>query len=205
MTPADPAAATPTTPATPQDEVQFVDLPLATFQQQVTQFEALVTQAAALLVNPTRYTPDQRKHSGGKLRDGEAAVLENVLEVARKFPASFETLANLDFGVDPNKFEVELVSERLAKAGMLLPVLEKLNRFVRDISDCMLQLNEVGAKPSHEAYVLAKALARSSAVIASMIAPTVAFYSALGQAAAASRVANKAAAAIAASGGASKT
>ncbi|MEI7892451.1 MAG: hypothetical protein WCI05_05140 [Myxococcales bacterium] len=69
--------------------VQFVDLLLATFQQQVAQLNALVTQAATLVVNPT----------------------------ARKFPASFETLGNLDFGVDPNKFEVELVSERLAKAA----------------------------------------------------------------------------------------
>jgi hypothetical protein len=177
---------------TPQGDAQFVDLPLATFQQDATQLTALIAQMNAIVVNPTHYTPAGRKSSAGKLRDGEAPQLQIALNVARAYPDAFNTLGNSDDGVDPNTFEVDLVSDRLSKAALLVPIVEQLGTLAQSLSDCMLKLNETGARPAREAYLLAKAMAKSNTIIASMIASVVAYYSAIGKAAATTRAANKA-------------
>ena len=99
-------------------------------------------------------------------------MLQLVLNVARKYPANFSSLADLNQGVDPTTFEVDTVSDRLAKAALLVPVTEQLTTFLQQLSDSSLEMNQGGAQPAREAYVLAKALARTNPIVSSMIAPS---------------------------------
>ena len=192
-TPAPGPGASPPAPS----NVRFVDIPLDDFTQIATQVTAFVSQIRTLVVNPTRYTPDQRMHSAGRLKDGEGPMLQKVLDVAAAYPASFESLANLDFGEDPSTFEVGLVGDRLAKAAILGPLVDLLNALVQDLSDSTLELNGTGRQPASEAYVIAKALAKTNPIINGMIADVIGYYAAVAKAAAATRKANKAAAAAA--------
>jgi hypothetical protein len=82
---------------------------------------------------------------------------------------------------------VDLVTDRLAKGSALLPLFEHLSNLTQDLSDSLLELNEGGAKPAREAYVLAKAMARTNPIVSIMLAPVIAFYAAIAKAAAATR------------------
>ncbi len=115
--------------------------------------------------------------------------------MAAKYPANFTSLADLDQGDDPTVFEVDMVSDRLAKAALLVPLADELTSFVQNLSDSALEMNQGGAQPAREAYVLAKAIARTNPIVSSMIAPVIAFYSAIAKASAATRKANAAKAA----------
>ena len=174
-------------------EVMFIDLPAPQFQAKADQVGNLLAQALALIVNPTQLTPDQRLHSSGKLRAGEAEALIAALDVAKAYPASFVSLATMDNGVDPSTFEADLVANRLRNAAALEPLVATMDDITHKLSDCMLALNDEARGPAKDVYALAKALAHSIPAVESMIASTVAYYARISHAAAASRAANKAA------------
>ncbi|WP_437984203.1 hypothetical protein [Sorangium sp. So ce117] len=59
-------------------------------------------------------TKEQRK-TAPRLRDGEHAILHKVLDVVDMKPALFESLAEQDEGMDPNRLETALLRERIEK------------------------------------------------------------------------------------------
>jgi hypothetical protein len=179
---APPATSTAPAPtgATPAAPVDLVDLPLAQIasaaQQGVADLEAL----RALLPNPTRLTTADRKVIAGRLRDGESAVLQIVADVAAMpaYAPLLTSLANLDFGDDPNAFEPEVLKERLEKVDALSPLADALTSLAQDLSDSVLDLQALARQPLLNAYTILKTVAATNPTLKALLKDVINFYTA---------------------------
>jgi hypothetical protein len=174
----------------------LADMPIAALQTAVTQAMSQVQQIRASLPNPTRLTADERKHTNGKLRNGEAAVLAVVCGVAQdpKYAPLVASLAERDYGTDPAAFEAALLEERLQRVAVLAPLVQALTSLTEDLGDTVLDLQELSANPAREAYAIFKSVAKTDATLSSRIKDTIDFYAAIARAAAETRKAKKEAA-----------
>lgn len=175
----------------------LADMPIAQLQAAVQQVTSHVAAIRAALPNPTRLTTEERKHTGGKLKNGEAAVLAIVCQVAQdpKYAPMVASLADRDYGTDPTTFEAALLEERLQRIAVLAPVAQLLLSLAEDISDTVLELGEISAQPARDAYAILKTVAKSDAALSARIKDVIDFYAAIAQAAARTRKARKQAAA----------
>jgi hypothetical protein len=143
-----------------------------------------------LLQGMVGLTPDGRKHSSGKFRSGETTALESVLRVAQKKPALFESLATLDEGLDPKKFEPEVLRDRLARVELLAQLGEVLSHLTEGLDDTTLHLGDLSRPALLAAYDIAKSHAKTDGVVADALRPALDFYGRVGRAGAATKRAN---------------
>lgn len=185
------------TAAAPVTGAMLIDVPLAQVKQAVAQAMTALGTIRSLLPNPTRLTTAQRKEIAGRMRTGESAVLENIAVVAQMpaYATFVASLADLDYGVNPNVFEAPLLSQRLQAADALGPLSDALTSLGEDLSDTALQLNALGRPPLLEAYAILKSVAKTNPALMALIKDAINFYAAPAQAAAKARAAKKAAAA----------
>ena len=174
----------------------LADMAIAQLQTAVQQAMGAIATIRAALPNPTRLTTEERKHSGGKLKNGEAAVLQTVCDVAAdpKYAPMVASLADRDFGTDPSSFEAGLLKERLQRVAVLAPLAQALESLGQDISDTELELGELSAQPARDAYAILKTVAKTDATLSARIKDVIDFYAAIAQAALKTKRAKKAAA-----------
>lgn len=169
----------------------ILTMPLDELRERVMKALALWKQIEALLPGGVVLTEAERKNSLGRLRDGESGHLLTILAVCEKYPALFASLADLDEGTDPTRFETELLRDRLLRAEALEPLVTALSDAkIVAVSDTLLHLRDLARAPISEAYAIAKTIAKTSAPVSSMLAPVLDFYRGLAARAAASRKAN---------------
>ena len=167
------------------------DLPLDVLRANAAKAAALIQQARALLPGLFLLTDEDRRHSDGRLRDGEDKALLAVLDVADARPESFKVLADKDSGRDPKTFETALLRERLERRAALADLAAELAPFAQELGDTLLVLGSFARMPTLAAYGIAKPLAQYDAEVRTKLAPALSFYGNLAQRAAKARAAKK--------------
>jgi hypothetical protein len=135
----------------------------------------------ALLPDLRRLNPEARKTSIGRLRDGEDAIIESVLDMVDESPAVFQSLASRDNGVDPAAVETAPSRDDLAQRAALQPFADDLVLLAEDVSDTLLDL---GARPrtfSIAAYAIGQANAPHDARVKRGLARAERFYASHGR------------------------
>lgn len=154
-----------------------LNMPIAELTRRIQKVEALLTEAESLLPGLRTLTEDDRRHTNGKLRNGESEMLKRVLDAVRAQPGYFTSLADEDEGSDPTKLEVDLIADRLARRELLSQALARFARIEQPLSDSVLHLGEQTRTVLLAAYRIARTLARSDAKLRDQIAPVIDFYS----------------------------
>jgi hypothetical protein len=186
-------AAAPATPSAPANaSASVLTLPLTEIQSRVTQALALWEQIVALFPGTVVLTAAERHSNAGKIREGEEPAMLAILKVADAFPQYFTSLVDLDEGVDPTKFETDLLRDRLARADALAPLADAFATQPVGIDDTVLQLRALAREPIASAYAIAKSVAPTNQAVSTMLAPALDYYRAIGKASAAARKANAA-------------
>jgi hypothetical protein len=162
-------------------------MPIAELQTRVRQALDLLSKLDGILPGLIELPEDSRRHSAGRYRTGEAEALSSLLDLAKKKPALFETLADDDAGKDPTRFEADLVADRLHRAMALAPLVQAAESFAAQASDTRLHLGDLTRPVLLAMYEIAKPHAKRDPQIASICKPAIDFYQSVGRAAAATR------------------
>jgi hypothetical protein len=121
-------------------------------------------------------TEEERRHSAGKLRNGEAAAMTTILDTVDAFPQAFEALAPKDNGVNPNVVETAPSRASLARSQTLAPLAIVLESLVTRVSDDMLASAASAKEVTTPAYAIGKANAASNPKVRKSLATAIDFY-----------------------------
>ena len=135
----------------------------------------------ALLPGLVTMTDDDRRHSDGKLRDGEADALASVLDVADRYPQYFTVLADKDGGVDPRTFETALLRDHIARRKIFAALADTADALATPLTDTVLTLGEQVRPVLLAAYQIAKPIAGADDKVRSALAPALDFYGRIGR------------------------
>ena len=149
--------------------------------------KALFAEIVDLLPGLVTLTEAERRHSEGKLRDGESGALDAVIDVAEAHPAYFTSLADKDGGIDPNSFETELLRDHLARRRILGEIVAVGEQLSGPIGDTMLALGQRVRPVLLSAYHIAKSIAASDGNVRTRLAPALDFYGKIARRAAETR------------------
>ncbi|KYF78747.1 hypothetical protein BE11_38730 [Sorangium cellulosum] len=170
------------------------DMPIEEFRVRAEKAKALAAEFAekldGLFPGLVTLTKEQRK-TAPRLRDGEHAVLRKVLDVVDMKPALFESLADQDEGMDPNRFETALLRERLEKHLLFSNVAESLSSMGGELGDSTLYTAIKFREALYAAYRIAKAHAQTDRKVMDVLAPVIDFMRKNTAAAAAARKGRK--------------
>lgn len=153
---------------------------------------ALIEQIEAELGPLREYSDGDRKHSGGRFRDGESSVISAVLDTADAFPSFFVALAARDHGKDDAIFESQPTRDDLARRDHLARLYGALDPVTQGVSDTVLALGDRVREVSTPTYAIARLAATMNPKLRAKVAPATKFYSALAAKAQATRKSNKA-------------
>ncbi len=159
----------------PKQESVF-SMPIADLERNIAKAEALLVQAQALLPGLRKLTEEDRRHTTGRFRNGESAMLERVLDAIRAQPAYFSSLATQDAGADAGKLEVERIADRLARRELLARLQGQFAALEQPLSDSVLHLGEQTRGVLLAAYRIARTVARTDTKLRDQIAPVIDFY-----------------------------
>jgi len=182
--------------AAPGGTVDLVDMPLAQFTAAVQVGLADIAAQQAALPNPSRITQADLK-TIGRLRAGESAVLQTVADICAmpQYAPLVASLADRDFGDDPNTFEPTLLKARLQMIDVLSPYVDALTSHTEDMSDTQADLEALSRPPLLTAYAILKTVAQTDPTLKSLLKDPLDYYAAIGKASAKTKKANAAAAA----------
>jgi hypothetical protein len=121
-------------------------------------------------------TDEERTHTMGKLRVGEAAAILGVFDTVDAFPQYFESLSDKDGGSDPNVVETQPARTALASSGALEPVVTALAQLQQMVSDGMIGNGETAKQLSVPAYAIGKAISGTNTKVRASMAPALTFY-----------------------------
>jgi hypothetical protein len=123
-------------------------------------------------------TADERAHSNGRLRDGEAAAMVAIFDAMDAYPGVFGALAAKDGGVDPTAVETQPARNALADSQALGPVGAALATLAQRVSDGILAYASQAKDVSVPAYAIGKASAASDPAVRKALSPAITFYGA---------------------------
>jgi len=167
------------------------DMPIADLKKNVAKVIQLLDEIEKLLPGLAILTEDDRKHSDGKLRAGEATALASVLDVAEHAPHYFMSLADKDGGRDPKKFETEYLRDQLERREILNALLEQIGQFSSPLTDTVLLLGERTRPVLLMAYRLSKSIAETDKTIRARLSRAIDFYGRIGKRGADTRAAKR--------------
>jgi hypothetical protein len=145
------------------------------------QVASVITTASALLQSMKALglpvlTDEERTHTMGKLRGGEAAVMNSVFDTVDANPVVFESLADQDGGNDPNVVETQPSRDALDRFASLAPLSTVLAEMQTVVSDGMIANGQFAKELSVPAYAIGKALSVTNAKIRTSMAKALTFY-----------------------------
>jgi hypothetical protein len=106
----------------------------------------------------------------------EAAALSGVIAFAAMHPELFLALADEDEGVDPTRFETELLATRIANAQTLSALADLLERLHQKVADTALYTVSLVKPPALAAYEIAKPFQGRGLAGDELLNPAVNFY-----------------------------
>jgi hypothetical protein len=162
-------------------------MPIDELEKRVARALELLREVDELLPGLVVMTDEDRRHSDGRLRDGEPVALRAVIDVAEKHPQFFTVLADKDGGVDPTAFETELLRDHLARRTLLAQVARAADELTAPLGDTVLRLGEQVRPVLMSAYQIAKAVAAADGKVRSALAPALDFFARIGRLGAATR------------------
>jgi hypothetical protein len=169
------------------------DMPLDEFEKRAGQIQekaaVFVQEVEALLPGLRTLTKEQRKLAP-RLRKGEHPLLLRVLQVVDLKPALFESLADEDEGMDPQKFETALLRERIQKHLRFTQIDETLSPIAGKFGDSSLYLASKFRDAVYAAYRISKTHAGIPA-LNDVLAPVIDFMRRNAVAGAATRASKK--------------
>lgn len=128
-----------------------------------------------------RLTAEERQVANGRLRDGEAEVLETLLDTMDAFPGPFAVLADKDRGDDAATLETGPTRQALARRQALAPVAAALAQLTRRVEDDVLVQGERAREVTTPAYALLKANAAVDPKLRKKAAKVFDFYAKMGR------------------------
>lgn len=137
---------------------------------------ALVAELNALLPELIELDLVSRKHSIGKLRDGETDAMRAVLDAADAEPDYFRALAGKDRGGDERVFETAPSRKALAERDELARLQRELRTFAQRLSDTVLHLGAQAREVTNAAYHIARVNSDADPKLKSLLAPAFRFY-----------------------------
>jgi hypothetical protein len=161
-------------------------MPISELQKRAAKAREHLSAIDELLPGLVGLDPEARKHSS-KFRHGEPEALASVLVAAREKPALFQSLAALDDGDDPKKFEADLLRDRLSRAEILDALASDVEDVTRALSDTTLHLGDLTRPVMLAAYDICKTHAKTDGAIAKAVQPAIDFYAKVGRISAATR------------------
>lgn len=167
------------------------DMSVEELQSRVETGREHVRALAALFPGLLTLTEEDRTHSQGRMRAGEAQVIGSVLDAVDASPAYFTSLADVDEGHDPNVFETGLLRERLAKRELMQGLAAELAPVSNGMADSVLHFGGQVRPPTLAAYRLGKVVAQTDRKMRGALAMAIDFYGAPAKAAARKRAASK--------------
>ncbi|MGK4007542.1 hypothetical protein WMF31_33285 [Sorangium sp. So ce1036] len=154
------------------------DMPIEEFRSRAEKARALADEFVegldSLFPGLVTLTKEQRK-TAPRLRDGEHEMLSKVLDVVDMRPALFESLADQDEGMDPNRFETALLRDRIEKHLLFSKVAERLSSVGGELGDSTLYTAAKFRESLYAAYRIAKAHAQTDRRIMDVLAPVIDF------------------------------
>ncbi|WP_437877034.1 hypothetical protein [Sorangium sp. So ce513] len=154
------------------------DMPIDEFRSRAEKAKALavefVEKLDGLFPGLVTLTKEQRK-TAPRLRDGEHAMLTKVLDVVEMKPVLFESLADQDEGMDPNRFETALLRERIEKHLLFSKVAESFTPIGGELGDSALYTAAKFRETLYAAYRIAKAHAQTDRKVMDVLAPVIDF------------------------------
>ncbi|WP_433933228.1 hypothetical protein AB3662_03235 [Sorangium cellulosum] len=154
------------------------DMPIDEFRSRAEKAKAMavefVEKLDELFPGLVTLTKEQRQ-TAPRLRDGEHAMLHKVLDVVEMKPALFESLADQDEGMDPNRFETALLRERIEKHLLFSKVAESLAPVGGELGDSTLYTAIKFRETLYAAYRIAKAHAQTDRKVMDVLAPVIDF------------------------------
>ncbi len=136
----------------------------------------LVAELNELLPDLVQLDLIARKHSIGKLRDGETDAMRSVLDAADAEPEYFRALAGKDHGGDPKRFETGPSREALHQRDELARLHKVLRGFSLRLSDSILALGAEAREVTNAAYHIARVNSDADPKLKTLLAPAFAFY-----------------------------
>ncbi|HEX7667470.1 MAG TPA: hypothetical protein VF407_23220 [Polyangiaceae bacterium] len=136
----------------------------------------LVEELAELLPDLIELDILTRKHSIGKLRDGETDAMRAVLDAADAEPDYFRALAGKDRGDDAKRFETKPSREALDQRDELARLHKVLRLFSLRLSDTILHLGAEARAVTNAAYHIARVNSDADPKLKTLLEPAFKFY-----------------------------
>ncbi|WP_437486330.1 hypothetical protein WME75_03290 [Sorangium sp. So ce1014] len=154
------------------------DMPIDEFRARADKAKALAAELGekldSLFPGLVTLTKEQRQ-TAPRLRDGEHVMLNKVLDVVDMKPALFESLADQDEGMDPNRFETALLRDRIEKHVLFSEVAESLSPIGGEIGDSTFYAAIKFRETLYAAYRIAKTHAQTDRKVMDVLAPVIDF------------------------------
>jgi hypothetical protein len=119
---------------------------------------------------------EERIHSNGRIREGEAEVMHAVLDACDAHPKFFEALAPIDHGKDPRKVETKPARDDLERRVHLSEVAAAVEELGTKLSDTLLVLGASVREVTGPAYRLGKTAAQVNAEVRRALGTATTFY-----------------------------
>jgi hypothetical protein len=150
------------------------------FAQSATNLIALAKQMLAELnmMGLASLTVEERAHSNGKLREGEADAVSTVFDAVDAVPGVFASLADKDGGSDPEVVETAPARAALARSQQLAPFVALIETIGQRASDDVLASASTAKALSIPAYAIGRTNASLNKPLRTAIAPAISFYGA---------------------------
>lgn len=146
------------------DWATWEDMPSEEFRARAEKAKALaagfVEEIDLLFRGLVTLTKEQRQ-TAPRLREVEHVMLQKVLDVMDMKPALFESLADQDEGMDPNRVETALLRDRGEKHRLFGEVAESLSSVGGEVGDSTLYVATKFRDTLYAAYRIAKAHAQT--------------------------------------------
>ncbi|KYF78504.1 hypothetical protein BE20_24230 [Sorangium cellulosum] len=154
------------------------DMPIEEFRARAEKAKALAAEFGerldSLFPGLVTLTKEQRQ-TAPRLRDGEHAMLNKVLDVVDMKPALFESLADQDEGMDPNRLETALLRDRIEKHLLFSKLAESLAPIGGELGDSTLYTAVKFREALYAAYRIAKTHAQTDRKVMDVLAPVIDF------------------------------
>jgi hypothetical protein len=165
---------------------------LTELASRATKARGLLVQVAELLPGLVHFSVEERAHSNGKLRTGEADAMKRLLVAAGKHPHLFAALAAKDGGSDPTLFEAQPAIDDLDRIDALAALTSEAQALAQTLSDTQLLFAADAREVAAPVHAIIRANKGLDPALASDAAEGLEFYAAAGRSAARSRAKNRA-------------
>lgn len=159
---------------------------LSPFAQQLSEHVAAIL-ALVKKEKLAQLTPEQVRHTVGRIPSGELPSLKIVVDLMDERPELFAVLANKDRGKDAKKLETEPTREALARFEELAPLLEALTTVHDRLEHEVLAQGARVRAVTSPAYQIAKVMSHSDDDVANTLGPAFTYYGEPGRKAKAKR------------------